>query len=105
MGMERAFRDGYVCAITADGPRGPAMVAKPGAAQLAKLTGGDVSACYAFSVRSWELKTWDHFLIPKPFSRVFITWAPLVLAEDATEAAVQAALDQTVGMAKNLAQS
>ncbi len=105
MGMERAFREGYVCAITADGPRGPAMVAKPGAAQLAKLTGGDVSVCYAFSERAWQLKTWDRFLIPKPFSRVFITWPRVVASEDATGAAVQAALDRAVEMSKNLEQS
>ncbi len=101
MGMERAFREGYVCAITADGPRGPAMIAKPGASQLAKLTGGDVSACYAYSDRAWELKSWDRFLIPKPFSRVYITWPAVVPSADATEPAVQAALDRAVEMLKD----
>ena len=33
--MQRAYLSGHYCAFTADGPRGPAMVAKPGAAQLA----------------------------------------------------------------------
>ncbi len=57
------------CAITADGPRGPSMVAKPGVIQLAKLVDSTVVAFYAHPERAWQLRSWDRFLIPKPFSR------------------------------------
>ena len=95
--MERAYREGRKCAMTADGPRGPAMVAKPGAAQLARLVGSDVGAFYLVPERAWVLGSWDGFLIPKPFSRVVVTWPAHVGAD---EAAVQQALDRSVTMSQ-----
>jgi len=91
---------GTRCAITADGPRGPNMVAKPGTAQLAQLVGAWVGTFYVLPLRAWELKTWDRFLIPKPFSRVVITWPPHVPAEEVSELSVQANLDTAVAMAQ-----
>ena len=94
--LERAYRDGLCCAITADGPRGPAMVAKPGVTQLAQLVETAVGTFYVLPQRAWVLRSWDRFLIPKPFSRVVVTWPVHVPAE---EGAVQAALDRSVAMA------
>lgn len=97
-GLERAYREGRLCAITADGPRGPAMVAKPGAVQLAQLTHAThIGALYALPERAWTLRSWDSFLIPKPFSRVTITW-PSFAAPDL--ASVQAALERAVELAQ-----
>ena len=73
------------------------MVAKPGAAQLAARVGTTVGAFYVLPERAWELKSWDRFLIPKPFSRVFVTWPRHVVADNA---AVQAALDRSVELAE-----
>ncbi len=96
--MSEAYSEGFHCAFTADGPRGPAMIAKPGAAQLARLVGAPwVGAFYAFPLRAWRLKTWDGFLIPQPFSRVLVTWPPHA---NAAEAEVQTALDRSVQMAR-----
>jgi len=95
--MERAFRAGHNCAITADGPRGPSMVAKPGTAQLAMLVGSDVGAFYVLPERAWVLRSWDRFLIPKPFSRMVVAWSTRVAAEPA---AVQGALDRSVALAE-----
>ena len=50
------------------------MVAKPGAAQLATRLNTDVGAFYVLPERAWQLRSWDRFLIPKPFSRVLVTW-------------------------------
>jgi lysophospholipid acyltransferase (LPLAT)-like uncharacterized protein len=99
--MSEAYRQGHRCAITADGPKGPAMVAKPGAAQLAQLVDAPwVGAFYALPERAWTLKTWDRFLIPKPFSRVAITFPAHAPAGSPTlEADIQHALDQAVIMA------
>ncbi len=94
------YARGTRCAITADGPRGPNMVAKPGTAQLAQLVGTWVGTFYVLPLRAWELKTWDRFLIPKPFSRVLITWPPHVPADQVTEQTVQQNLDTAVAMAQ-----
>ncbi len=96
-GMERAFREGRrICAFTADGPKGPATVAKAGAVQLAALCGaGWVGAFELRAERAWRLRSWDGFAVPKPFSRVWVTWP----AHAAVElGAVQRALDAAVGM-------
>jgi len=100
--MERAFRAGHICAITADGPKGPAMLAKPGTAQLAQLVGAPVGTFYVLPLRAWELRSWDRFLIPKPFSRVLVTWPEHVPTDQVNEVTVQAALDHAVAMTECL---
>ena len=97
-GMAEAYAQGHICAITADGPRGPAQIAKPGPVQLAALTGAPwVGAFYALPDRAWTLRSWDRFLIPKPFSRVTFTWPAHV---QPAQEMVQSALDRAVKMAK-----
>lgn len=100
--MERAYRENYCCALTADGPRGPVFVAKPGTAQLAQLVGTWVGTFYVLPQSAWELRSWDRFLIPKPFSRVIVTWPKHVPAAEVSEATVQAALDRAVAMAQDI---
>jgi hypothetical protein len=95
-GLQRAYLAGHYCAITADGPRGPSMVTKPGIAQLAKLADSAVVAFYAHPERAWQLRSWDRFLIPKPFSRVTVAWSRQVPG-DLSE--VQSALDRAVELA------
>lgn len=97
--MAQAYAEGHICAFTADGPRGPNMVAKPGPVQLAQLTSAPwIGSYHAVPDRSWELNSWDRFIIPKPFSTVTIAW-PAHTAADLT--AVQRALDEAVDMSKN----
>ena len=96
-GLERAYHQGHICAITADGPRGPAMLAKSGAVQLAQLTGAtNVGIFYVLPARAWTLRSWDKFLIAKPFSRVVVSW-PSPVAADLPS--VQAALNRAVHLA------
>ncbi len=98
-GMQRAFaEERRICAFTADGPKGPAEVAKPGAVQLAALCGaGWVGAFELRAERAWRLGSWDGFVVPKPFSRVRVAW-PAHAAVSLPE--VQAALEEAVRMAR-----
>lgn len=97
-GLERAYQQGRICAFTADGPRGPSMVAKPGAVQLSQLTKAThIGSFYVLPDRAWILRSWDRFLIPKPFSRVVIAWPSPVSPDLPT---VQAALDRAVHLAE-----
>jgi lysophospholipid acyltransferase (LPLAT)-like uncharacterized protein len=98
-GMAEAYAAGHRCAFTADGPKGPAMVAKAGPVQLAELTGATwIGAYHAEPDRAWRLKTWDSFVVPKPFSTVTFGW-PAHVAPDL--GLVQAALDEAVAMSKS----
>lgn len=96
--LQRAYRDGYYCVMTADGPRGPAQVAKPGVAQLGQLVNAPVGAVYVHPHRAWTLCSWDRFLIPKPFSRVTVAWT---VAAAADQAAVQDALNRATRLAES----
>ncbi|MGV3531569.1 MAG: lysophospholipid acyltransferase family protein [Chthoniobacteraceae bacterium] len=56
--------------ITPDGPRGPRYVLGPGVIFLSQKTGTPILPIQVVYSRYWELKSWDRFRIPKPFSRV-----------------------------------
>jgi hypothetical protein len=76
--MVRAIRAGRSTAFTLDGPRGPALEAKPGAVWLAGATGAPLLPAHAEAERYWALKSWDRTQIPRPFSRVAVViGAPL----------------------------
>ena len=68
--MARLLGRGHDVGITPDGSRGPLYEIKPGLVLLAQLTGRPVlPISFEFS-RAWRLRSWDRFLIPKPFSTV-----------------------------------
>lgn len=92
----RALRDFYETivkqeispAITPDGPRGPVHEFKPGAVLLSQLTGKPIILVTVAASRTWRFRTWDHFELPLPFSRVVIAYGeplrvPRVLNADA----------------------
>lgn len=75
-GMTEAFKAGRICAFTADGPKGPRRVAKPGPVQLAQHAQVAWIGCFhAEPVRAWRLGSWDRFAIPRPGSVVRFGWA------------------------------
>ncbi|MFA4915995.1 MAG: lysophospholipid acyltransferase family protein [Syntrophales bacterium] len=57
-----------------DGPRGPRGIVKAGLITMAQLSGAAILPLYASVNRAWVLKSWDRFLIPKPFSHVLLRW-------------------------------
>ncbi len=71
-GLLRANRRGLDLALIPDGPRGPAGVAKAGAAELAIATGAPLFPMAVSCSRGWRLGTWDRMMIPRPFSRVVL---------------------------------
>ncbi|NUM81706.1 DUF374 domain-containing protein [bacterium] len=54
--------------ITPDGPRGPARKVKRGISILSRMTGLPVVSLRVQCHSAWRLKSWDRFVIPKPFS-------------------------------------
>jgi lysophospholipid acyltransferase (LPLAT)-like uncharacterized protein len=91
LGLTRAMESGIDGAITPDGPRGPAHVFAPGVAVAAQRTGVPIVPIRASASRAWRLRSWDRFLIPKPFARVTVTIGPLtrVIADSPRAAAEQ----------------
>jgi lysophospholipid acyltransferase (LPLAT)-like uncharacterized protein len=73
--------DGNHVVITVDGPRGPCYQAQPGAALLLQLTGAPVCCLGAEAENARELRSWDRFILPMPFSRVKIKLDRFALPE------------------------
>lgn len=74
-GLTRELRGAHHTAITPDGPRGPLYRAQPGAVFLAALSGNRIAPFGCATGRVWTLpRSWDHFEIPKPFSRAVIVF-------------------------------
>jgi lysophospholipid acyltransferase (LPLAT)-like uncharacterized protein len=68
----RAVRGGKDVGFAIDGPRGPRYVAKPGAAYIARKSGNPVIPFHISVEKKWILKSWDHFQVPRPFSRAVV---------------------------------
>jgi lysophospholipid acyltransferase (LPLAT)-like uncharacterized protein len=56
--------------ITPDGPRGPAYDLGPGIIFLAQKSGAAVVPINMEYSAYWRVKSWDKFILPRPFSRV-----------------------------------
>lgn len=63
-----------VVIITPDGPRGPRYEVKPGIAIAALETQAHIVSLNWEAKSYWELKTWDRFRLPKPFTTIHITF-------------------------------
>src|SRR6185369_4758339 len=90
--MIRLMRHGQPAAFTIDGPKGPRHVAKMGAVILAKKTGNPILPFTVTPARYWSFtKSWDAFIVPKPFSRARLEMAqPIFVRSDADEAEMEA---------------
>lgn len=66
--LARLLRQGREVAVVPDGPRGPRGVVQPGVIALGSLTGAPVLPLAFGAHPAWWLRSWDEFLIPKPFA-------------------------------------
>ena len=55
-----------------DGPRGPAGVVKTGAIAIAHGAEALIVPAFVTADRAWYARSWDRFLIPKPFARITV---------------------------------
>lgn len=67
--LVKASRENHL-AITPDGPVGPCYEAKQGVALVASLTGLPVAWVTWSTDRAWRFRSWDRFILPKPFARL-----------------------------------
>jgi lysophospholipid acyltransferase (LPLAT)-like uncharacterized protein len=83
----RIKNDGISPIVTPDGPTGPIYECKPGVAMLAQLSKVPLLPLAYAASSSWQLKSWDRFMLPLPFARIVIgVGTPLhVKKEDAQD--------------------
>jgi lysophospholipid acyltransferase (LPLAT)-like uncharacterized protein len=99
--MAHEIRNGKDAAFTIDGPRGPRYVAQDGAVVLAHRTGAPIFCFHVSMKYRIQLKSWDHFQIPLPFTPAIVLkaapiWAPAKATREELkdlQARMQAVLD------------
>ena len=91
LGLKRdAIDQGKGVAFTADGPRGPVHKSKMGPVKLAQLTGTPMRFFHSEAKHAWIGRSWDSFAIPKPFTRIVVSWArELQVPRDASDAELE----------------
>jgi hypothetical protein len=75
LGLVGVIESGKPAIFTADGPRGPIYQTKMGPIKLAQLTDAPIGVFHLQPERAWVMKSWDRFLVPKPFTRIVVSWA------------------------------
>ncbi len=74
--LAEIIAQGKDAVITPDGPRGPAYELGQGIVFLAQVSGAAVVPINMEFSSCWRAKSWDRFILPKPFSRVRVTFGP-----------------------------
>jgi lysophospholipid acyltransferase (LPLAT)-like uncharacterized protein len=102
------LQNGDNISITPDGPRGPAQVAAPGVATLARLSGKAVLPVTFASSQEKRMKSWDRFAVAKPFGRIeFFVGAPITANENENDEylrqRIERAMNQLVSAAEQAA--
>lgn len=75
-----------------DGPLGPAGKVKAGAIRLAQAANAVIVPFYVHADRAWYFKSWDKFLLPKPFAKVVLKFGDMIqcnFVEDRNEFELQ----------------
>ena len=83
---------GVVVAVTPDGPQGPPLKFQSGTLVAAQRANVPVVPILVHADRTWRLKSWDRFTIPKPFARVTFAYGDptMVGGSSPREAAAEA---------------
>ena len=81
--MTEKFKDGKIIAVTNDGPKGPPRIAKSGSIGLAIKNNVQIITVTGSATKYWQMKSWDRFMLPKPFGRIqLIVSPPLNITEE-----------------------
>lgn len=72
IGAIKSLKEGYSVMITPDGPRGPRYSMSDGAIALALRSNVPLMVVNYQPHTYWKLKSWDQFIIPKPFTSLDI---------------------------------
>ncbi len=83
--LRAAMEAGMDAVFTPDGPRGPCYRLAPGPIKLAQLAGAPIFPIHVSYAKCWRLKSWDRFMIPKPFSKVTVTFISRVAIDPAAD--------------------
>ena len=70
IGAIKSIKSGIDVAITPDGPKGPIYEVADGIVAIANKTNAKILTCKIIPTKYWKMKSWDKFIIPKPFGKI-----------------------------------
>jgi lysophospholipid acyltransferase (LPLAT)-like uncharacterized protein len=85
--MARRVKGGGVLVMTPDGPRGPTHKVQLGVILMAEKSGAPIIPVAVSADRRWLMKSWDSYMLPKPFAKVpLLTGEPIVVPPNLDDA-------------------
>lgn len=103
----RLLKKGDNVSITPDGPRGPNQQATIGIATVARLARKPVMPVTFCASKHKCMRSWDKFMVAKPFGRIVFCIGEPIMVEEADEAArltIETAMNNLVKQADELQQ-
>lgn len=77
-GLIRLVKSGWNSSFAVDGPKGPIYEVKPGVFELSRLVGAPIFSGGVACDKAWLAeRSWNKAFLPKPFSKVHISWAEI----------------------------
>jgi lysophospholipid acyltransferase (LPLAT)-like uncharacterized protein len=80
-GMVNHVKQGKTAGIVADGSQGPPLKVQPGAIMLAAKSGSPIIPVVWATKRYKAFNSWDHSVIPMPFSPIILQYGDLIYVE------------------------
>ena len=90
--LRRVLNNRTPAIFTADGPRGPIHQSKMGPIKLAQLSQAPIGCFHLEPENAWSMRSWDRFQIPKPFTRIAVSWGRWINVPEDADATAQDAL-------------
>ncbi|RLB84740.1 MAG: hypothetical protein DRH24_04095 [Deltaproteobacteria bacterium] len=75
------FKERKLAGHIVDGPKGPSGIVKPGVIHLAHAANSVIVPFSVSAEKAWYFNSWDKFLLPKPFSKVFLRFEKMIKFE------------------------
>jgi lysophospholipid acyltransferase (LPLAT)-like uncharacterized protein len=75
------LKEKKLAAHIVDGPKGPSGTVKAGTIRLAHAADAVIVPFYVSAEKTWYFNSWDKFLLPKPFSNVFLRFGEMIKFE------------------------
>jgi len=72
------LKENKLAAHIADGPQGPSGIVKAGVIRLAHAANAVIVPFSVSAEKAWYFNSWDKFLLPKPFSKVFLRFGEMI---------------------------
>jgi len=89
--MLEFMNKGWHGAMAADGPKGPKYQVKSGGLYLAKKADCILVPLLMDCKRFWRTRSWDNFVIPKPFSKITMIFGEPIYVSDSLDKETMAA--------------